>query len=125
MNTTSRKPESVSRVNMTPAAPEIAAHHVLHAGRERHRAVIEALVHAIGNGAVVEQRGEHLVHGAQHAGLAAHVEEGFLLAGEGGLRQVLGGGRGAHRDRDVRAAGTSGETARSRPARTAAGTASP
>ena len=102
MNTTSRKPESVSSVNMTPARAEVAAHHVLHADRERHRAVVEALVHAVGDGAIVEQRGEHLVHRAQHARLAAHVEEGFLLAGEGGLRQVLGGGRGAHRDRDVR-----------------------
>ena len=36
--------------------------------------------------------------------LAAHVQEGFLLAGEGGFRQVFGGGRGAHGDGDFGAA---------------------
>ena len=66
MNTTSRKPESVSSVNMTPLAAEIAAHHVLDAGRQRDLVVIEALVHAVGDRAVVEQRGEHLVHALDH-----------------------------------------------------------
>ena len=80
---------------------QIAAHHVLHADRQRHCAVIEFVVHAIGYGAIVEQRGVHFVHGLEQMLLAAHVEESFLLAGEGGLRQIFGGCRGAHRDREL------------------------
>ena len=63
--------------------------------------VREALVHAIGDGAIVEQRGEHFVHALEQRIAAAHVEERFLLAGERRVRQILGGGRGAHRDGDV------------------------
>ncbi len=44
------------------ARAEVAAHHVLHAGGQRDGVVIEALMHAIGDGAIVEQRGEHFVH---------------------------------------------------------------
>ncbi len=85
------------------ARAEVAAHHVLHAHREGHLAVIEALVHAIGDGAIVEQRGVDLVHRREQAVAAAHVEEGLLLAGERGLGQILGGGRGAHRHGDLAA----------------------
>ena len=80
---------------------QIAAHHVLHADRQRHRAVIEFVVHAIGDGAIVEQRRVHFVHGLEQLLLAAHVEKSFLLAGEGCLGQILGGGRGAHRHREL------------------------
>ena len=38
------------------AGAEIAPHHVLHAGRQRDLVVSEALMHAIGDGAIVEQR---------------------------------------------------------------------
>ena len=61
---------------------QVAAHHVLHADRERHGAVIEFVVHAVGYGAIVEQRGVHFVHGLEQMLLAAHVEECLLLAGE-------------------------------------------
>ncbi len=44
------------------------------------------------------------MHGLDHLVRAAHVEERFLLAGERGFRQVLGGGGRAHRDGDIRAA---------------------
>ena len=71
--------------------------------------MVEALVDAVGDGAVVEERGEHAAHREQDLGLALHIEEGLLLAGEGGFREVFGGGRGAHRDRgtagDARAQG--------------------
>jgi hypothetical protein len=53
-------------------------------------------VDAIGNGAVVVERGEHAAHRVQHVVDAADVEVGLLLAGERGVGQVLGGGRGAH-----------------------------
>ena len=101
MNTTSRKPESVSSVNMTPLAAKVGAHHVLDAGRQRDLIVSEALVHAIGDGAIVEQRGEHFVHALQQRIAAAHVEERFLLAGERGIRQIFGGRGGAYRDGNV------------------------
>jgi len=35
-----------------------------------------------------------------------HVQEGLLLAGKGGIGQVLGGGRGAHGEGGLRVAGT-------------------
>ncbi len=66
--------------------------------------MLEAVVDAVGDRAVVVQRGEHfldLVHDIVGAG---HVEEGLLLAGEGGIGQIFGGGRGAHRDGDIAAA---------------------
>jgi hypothetical protein len=74
------------------AGADIAAHHALDAGRQRHVLVRKALVHAVGDRPVVEQRGEHVAHRVQHVIGAADVEKGFLLAGEGGVRQVLGRG---------------------------------
>ena len=59
-------------------------------------AVREALVHAVGDGAVVVERGEHVADRVEHVVGAADVEEGLLLAGEGRFRQVFGRGRGAH-----------------------------
>src|SRR5690606_21578969 len=79
-------------------------HHQLHARGQEHVLVLEAVVHAVGDRAVVVQRGEHfldLVHDVVGTG---HVEEGFLLAGERSVGQVLGGGGGTHRDGDVAAA---------------------
>jgi hypothetical protein len=79
-------------------------HHQLHAGGQEHVLVLEAVVHAVGDGAVVVQRGEHfldLVHDVVGTG---DVEEGFLLAGEGGIRQILGGGRRTHGHGHVAAA---------------------
>ncbi|KAG0774949.1 hypothetical protein G6F22_013672 [Rhizopus arrhizus] len=83
---------------------DAGTHHQLHAGRQEHVFMLEAVVHAIGDGAVVVQRGEHfldLVHDIVGAG---DVEEGFLLAGEGRIRQILGGGRRAHGHGHVAAA---------------------
>ena len=64
---------------------EVGAHHALHAGRQRHHVVGEALVHAVADGAVVVEGGEHLLHLVQHVLDADDVQEGFLLAGEGGV----------------------------------------
>ena len=80
---------------------QIAAHHVLHADGERHRAVIEFIVHPIGYRAVVEQRGVHFMHGLEQMLLAAHIEECFLLAGKGGFGKIFRRRRGAHRDREL------------------------
>ncbi len=65
----------------------------------------EALVHAVGDGAVVIQRREHFLHLVQHVFDADDIEEGFLLTGERSVRQIFGGRRRAHGERRVRVAG--------------------
>ena len=80
---------------------QIAAHHVLHADGQGDGVMIEVVVHAVGDRAVVEQGGIDLVHGGEQMLLAAHVEKSLLLAGKGGLGQIFGGGRRAHRDGEL------------------------
>ena len=58
----------------------------------------KALVDAVTDGAIVVERGEHLLHAVQHVVDAHHVQEGLLLPGEGGVRQVFSGGGGPHRE---------------------------
>jgi hypothetical protein len=58
-------------------------------------------VDAVGDGAVVVERGEDELDGVQHVVDAADVEEGLLLAGEGRVRQVLGRRAGAHGEADL------------------------
>ncbi len=83
------------------AAGQVAAHHLLHADRQVDPEVVEALVAAVADRAVGEQRGLTAPHGIDQHLLAAHVEVGVVLAGEAGGRQVLGGGRAAHRDAEI------------------------
>ena len=70
MNTTSRKPGIGVEREHDAGRAQVAAHHVLHADRQRDRVVIELVVHAVGDRAVVEQRGVHFVH-AGRAGAAS------------------------------------------------------
>ena len=58
---------------------------------------------AVDDGAVGPQRRPAAAHRVEHRVRADDVEVGVLLAGEAGERQVLGGRRGAHRHRRVRA----------------------
>ena len=58
--------------------------------------MVVALVHAIGDGAVVEQGSKHVLHRHQHRIVTLDVKEGFLLPGKRGVRHVFCGGRGAH-----------------------------
>ncbi len=83
------------------ARADVRTAHVLNASGQRDHVVVETLVHAIGDGAIVVERGEHFVHALDQRFLAAHVEECFLLTGERRVRQVFGGGGGAHRDGDI------------------------
>ena len=83
------------------AGADVGTNHFLHAGRQRDQRVVKALVHAVGDGAVVEQRGEHLVHAGFHMRQAADIEHGFLLTGEGRIRQVFSSRRRAHRPADL------------------------
>ena len=66
--------------------------------------MLEALVHAIGDGAVVVERGEDTPHRVEHVVDAADVEVGLLLACEGGVGQVLGGRGRAHSEARLRVA---------------------
>ncbi|OIQ78749.1 hypothetical protein GALL_395460 [mine drainage metagenome] len=83
----------------------VAAHHALHPGRQGDVAMDEALVHAIGDGAVVVERGKHMSDLVEHGLDAADIEIGFLLSGERGVRQVFRRCGGAHRERRIRVAG--------------------
>ncbi|MOA57844.1 hypothetical protein D3C78_1821060 [compost metagenome] len=58
--------------------------------------MVITLMHPVGNGAVVKQGGENVLN-RHHDGVnTLHVEEGFLLAGEGGIRHVLCGSGRTH-----------------------------
>ena len=74
----------------------VGAHHALHAGGESHHVVLEAFVHAVGDGAVVIERGKHVVHRFFYVFEALDIQEGFLLSGKGGIGQVFGGGGRTH-----------------------------
>ena len=80
-----------------PRGAPVGSHHLLDAGGQGNRVVIETPVSAIGDGPVVVEGGEDLFDGPQNLGDAAHVEEGLLLSGEGGVRQVFGCCGGAYR----------------------------
>src|SRR5690606_13412037 len=84
----------------------LGADHALHAGGQGDQLVIEALVHAVGYGAVVEQRGKHFLGGADDVVRPPNVQEGFLLTGKGGIRQVFGGSGGAYGDGEIVIAGS-------------------
>ena len=84
---------------------QVAAHHALHTGGQSHISMGKALVHAVADGAVVVEGRKNFLHLVQHVFNADHIQKGFLLAGERGVGQVFGGGRGAHRKARLRVAG--------------------
>ena len=86
---------------MTPLAAQVRAHHLHHADRERDLEMVEAVVDAIDDRAVGEDRGEAAPAGLEQIVFAAHVEKALVLPGEARRRQILRGGRAAHRDGDV------------------------
>ena len=87
---------------------QVGAHHALHPGRKRHVGMGEALVHAIADGAVVVQRGEHFLDLVQHLLDAHNIEKGFLLAGKRGIGQIFCRGGGAHGEAGLRVAAIEG-----------------
>ena len=58
--------------------------------------MVVALVHAIGDGAVVEQGSKHMLHRHQHRIVTLDVQEGFLLSGKRGVRHIFCGRRGTY-----------------------------
>ena len=80
----------------------VAAHHPLHAGRQRDVRMREALVHAIGDRAVVVERRKYLTYCMEYVVYSTDIKKCFLLAGKRRVGQVLGGGRRPHREGRVR-----------------------
>jgi hypothetical protein len=79
----------------------VGTHHLLDPDRQGHLKMIEAVEVAIGDRPVGEKRGIAAPAGG-HQRLGAHdVQERLLLAGEAGVGQVLGRGRGADGDRQL------------------------
>ena len=52
----------------------------------------ETFVDAVGNGAIVVKRSENVLHGFFDVVQPVDIQEGFLLSGKRGIRQVFGGG---------------------------------
>ncbi len=84
---------------------QIGTHHSLHTGRQRYATMVVALMHAVRDGAVVKQGSINMLDGNQHGIKALHVEEGFLLAGEGSVRHIFCRGGRTHRERGFRIIG--------------------
>ena len=72
-------------------------HHLLHDHRQGDRGLIHAVAGPIADGACRPEAAEAVDNGGKQIVLAQHVQERVLLAGKGQVRQVLGGGGGAHR----------------------------
>ncbi|CWO25942.1 Uncharacterised protein [Neisseria meningitidis] len=60
----------------------VGTYHALNAGGKGDDIVFEAFVDAVGNGAVVVQGGEYMVHRFFNVFQSVDVQEGFLLAGK-------------------------------------------
>ena len=80
MNTASRKPDSVSSVNITPLAPTSLRTMCWTPTEIATWRVVEALVRAVRDRAVVVERGVDLVHRGEH-GLARRARSGSSPAG--------------------------------------------
>ncbi len=70
--TTSRNPESVSSVNMTPRAGQVGPHHALDAGREGDIGLPDVHVLAVADRPCREQAGEAPTDRVEHVGVAVH-----------------------------------------------------
>ncbi|CDE47926.1 unknown [Sutterella sp. CAG:351] len=79
----------------------IGAAHTLNTGGKRHFSVIEALQNTIGNSAVVVERSEYFLHAGENLIDSVHIEVGFLLTGERGVRKILGSSRRTDSHRDL------------------------
>ena len=84
-----------------PAGREVRADHLHHGDGEGDLEVIEAVVDAIGNRAIGEDRGEAAPAGFEQIVRAPHVEEAFMLARETRGRQIFRRRRTSHGDGDA------------------------
>jgi len=84
-----------------PGRSSVGPDHSLHANRDRHSQVIEAVGLSVHYRPVGEQRGETATTRPQKRLLSTDVEETFELTGKAGPREILG--RRAAPDRDIEA----------------------
>ena len=96
IRTTSEKPVSVSIENITPAQARSERTIFCTPTDSATCDVVEAVMHAVDDRAIGEQRGVAALHGVEQHGLAVDVEKRLLLAGEAGVGQVFGRGAAAH-----------------------------
>jgi hypothetical protein len=71
----------------------------LHADRKGHLEMVVTMLLPVDDRPVGEEGGVAAAAGLQQGPITLDIQEGFLLAGKTGLRQILGGGTGAHRHR--------------------------
>ena len=83
------------------ACGEIGADHLHDRDRQCDLEMIEAIVDAIGDRAIREQRGEAAPARIHQIARPANIEEAVVLACEARGRQIFGGGRAAHGDREI------------------------
>ena len=81
-----------------PGCTLVGANHLLHPDRESDFHMVIAFISAIGDCAISEEGSHRPDRGADYVLAAAYIEVRLLLTGKGSARQVLGSGRGAHRD---------------------------
>jgi len=84
------------------ARREVGANHLHHPDRQRHLEVVEAVVDAVDDSAIGEDRGNAASTCVDHLGFAMHVQKAVVLTGEAGGRQVFGSRRAADRDSHAR-----------------------
>ncbi len=80
------------------AGGEVGADHALDPDAEGDVEVVEALVDAIGDGAVGEEGGVAAATAIEDGGDATDIEIGLVLAGDTGVGKILGGGTAADGD---------------------------
>lgn len=77
----------VSMVNITRVAPG-SERTIRCTPPTRDRLILECMIHSVGDGAVVIERGEHLTDRHEHRIDADNVEERLLLPDEGRIRGI-------------------------------------
>jgi hypothetical protein len=80
---------------------EVRTNHALHSNRQRDLRVIESLVDAVRDRPILEQGGKTALARIEQRVPALHVQVGFLLTGEAGIRQVFRRRAAPDRDRNV------------------------
>ena len=72
---------------------KVGSHHALNASREGNIGMGKTLVNPVADGPIVVERGKDMFDLVEHILDAHHIQEGFLLARKGGVRQVFSRGR--------------------------------
>jgi len=79
----------------------IRDNHLLHRDGQQHREMIEAVLDAVHDGAVGEDRGEAAPAGGEQRGIPANAQVALMLSGEARLREILGRRAGPNRHRHL------------------------